>query len=381
MNWLKGQIRFDRNELAGSFGDLGTDFPLLVGMILAAGLDSAGTFILFGAMQILTGLAYGLPMPVQPLKAMAVIVISQKICPGVLYGGGLAIGLMMLFLALTGLLGRLADILPKSVVRGIQLGLGFNLAVLALKDYVQADGIAGFVLAGVGFGLTILLLGNRKIPAALVLMLMGAAYALLFKVDLAELGGSIGLAWPVPRLPTTDETLQGLWVLALPQLALSIGNSVVATRQTVHDLFPGYPITIRKIGLTYATMNIVQPFLGGVPTCHGAGGMVGHYTFGARTGGSVILSGSFYLLTGLLFSRGFGEVIQVFPLPILGVVLFFEAITLMSFMRDVADSKKDLFVCLLVALCAVGLPSGYLVGMILGTTLALLIRRGWIMRG
>lgn len=59
-------IRFDRNELAGSFGDIGTDLPLIVGIILATGMDSASVFILFGLLQVATGLVYGLPMPMQP---------------------------------------------------------------------------------------------------------------------------------------------------------------------------------------------------------------------------------------------------------------------------------------------------------------------------
>src|SRR6267142_197039 len=89
-------IRFNRNELAGAFGDIGTDLPLVIGMILAAGLDSSSVLILFGAMQVMTGLVYGLPMPVQPLKAVAVIVITQKIGGDLIYGGGLAIGITML---------------------------------------------------------------------------------------------------------------------------------------------------------------------------------------------------------------------------------------------------------------------------------------------
>jgi hypothetical protein len=55
-------IRFDRNELSGAFGDIGTDFPLIVGLILAAHLDSASVLIVFGGMQILTGLLYRMPM-------------------------------------------------------------------------------------------------------------------------------------------------------------------------------------------------------------------------------------------------------------------------------------------------------------------------------
>ena len=71
-------VRFDRNELAGAFGDIGTDLPLVVGVILAAKLDSASALIMFGAMQVLTGLVYGMPMAVQPLKAMAALVIARR---------------------------------------------------------------------------------------------------------------------------------------------------------------------------------------------------------------------------------------------------------------------------------------------------------------
>ncbi|MCK6440455.1 MAG: putative sulfate/molybdate transporter, partial [Planctomycetes bacterium] len=114
-------IRFDRNEFAGSFGDIGTDLPLIMLMIPAAGLDSASVFIMFGALQILTGLIYGLPMPMQPLKAMALLVITQKIGGDVLYGAGLAIGVIMLVLTLTGLLGWLVRVIPLCVVRGVQM--------------------------------------------------------------------------------------------------------------------------------------------------------------------------------------------------------------------------------------------------------------------
>jgi len=122
------RIRFDRNEFAGSFGDIGTDLPLIVGMVLAAGLDAASVFITFGVAQIATGLIYGLPMPMQPLKAMAVLVISQKLSGDILYGGGLAIGAVMLLLTVSGGLTLLARLVPRCVVRGIQFGLGLSLA-------------------------------------------------------------------------------------------------------------------------------------------------------------------------------------------------------------------------------------------------------------
>jgi xanthine/uracil/vitamin C permease (AzgA family) len=166
-NWLRGRARFDRNEFSGAFGDIGTDFPIIVGMILASGLHIPSVLICFGAMQILTALLYGMPMPAQPLKAMAVIVIAQKLSGNTLYGAGVAIGVVMLLLTVTGSIDWLGRVVPKVVVRGIQFGLGLQLSYLALKNYIPVDGYPGYALAAAAFLLTILLLGNRRFPPAL----------------------------------------------------------------------------------------------------------------------------------------------------------------------------------------------------------------------
>jgi hypothetical protein len=365
----KARIRFDRNELSGAFGDIGTDFPLIAGMILSAGLNPASVLTLFGVMQILTGLMYGIPMPAQPLKAMAVIVISHKASGPVLYGAGLAIGLIMLVLAGTGLLTLLANAVPKSVVRGIQFGLGLQLATLALRDYVPAEGAAGFLLAGAAFLLTLLLLGNRRFPPAPFVLALGFAFALLFRVHPALLIHGLKVVPPALNMPTARDIWVGFYLLAIPQLALSFGNSILATRQIAADFFPERRLSIRRIGLTYSAMNLVNPFFGGVPTCHGSGGMAGHYTFGARTGGSVVIYGSFYLILGLFFSVAFQQIIPLFPKPVLGTMLLFEALALLLLCRDMANSVSDLAVVLIVGLSAVALPYGYLVGLLLGLLL------------
>ncbi|MBC7447958.1 MAG: transporter [Hymenobacteraceae bacterium] len=371
-------LRFDRNELAGAFGDLGTDLPLLIGVIAASGLDPAGVLVMFGVMQVFSGLWYGLPMPVQPLKAFAALVIAQKLPGRVIFGGGLAIGGTMLLLTLTGLIDQLARLVPKPVVRGIQLGLALQLTTLALREYVPADGLGGYALAAVAFVLTVALLGNRRWPAALLVVALGIAYGLVFKLDFATAQQALGVRLPAWHVPAVADILTGAVLLALPQIPLSLGNSILATRQVVQDHFPDRPLTVRQISLTYALMNLVNPFFGGFPVCHGSGGLVGHYAFGARTGGSVVLYGGLFLTLGLFFSQGFQQLVQVFPLPILGVLLFFEALTLAALLRDVASTRADLLVALLVGLLCGGLPYGYLVGLVVGTVVHYAIRRGWV---
>ncbi|MDW8464719.1 MAG: molybdate transporter family protein [Chloroherpetonaceae bacterium] len=300
---------------------------------------------------------------------MATLVISQKLSADVLYGGGIAVGLLMLVLSLTGLLEKLAQLVPQVVVRGLQLGLALQLGLLALKDYISPSGAAGYALALLSFVL-ILALQRRRLPAALVVMALGVGYALTVAPDsqrlwLHALEPSLNL--PKWHAPTWSDIEQGFVVLALPQIALSIGNSILATEQIARDLFPEKALTVKRIGLTYSIMNLIAPFLSGVPTCHGAGGLAGHYAFGARTGGSVVLYGSFYLIWGLFFAECFEMLLRAFPLPILGVVLLFEAVALFGLVHTHSYTATHTTVLAIVAFAAIGLPFGFLVGLIAGT--------------
>lgn len=362
-------LRFDRREWAGAFGDLGTDFPLLVGMVLACGLNGGSVLAAAGALQIATGLIYRMPMPVEPLKALAAISIAQKVAPGVIAGAGLTLGAMMLVLAGTGLLEAAARAVPKTVVRGIQCGLGLQLASLAARQFLPAGGAAGWILAAVSAVIVISLMGDDRVPPALLVVGLGLAYALATGLSPAALAGGFGFHLPAFAVPTAADTGRGFLLLALPQLPLSLANSVFATRQVSVDLFPDRAPAVRKIGFTYAAMNLLAPLFGGVPACHGSGGMAGHYAFGARTGGSVVIYGGLFLFLGLFFGGAFAQVVQAFPKPTLGVLLAFEGLSTLGLIRDQAGDRKDFALVLLLGLVAAFTPYGYLTALIAGTVL------------
>lgn len=366
-------IKFNRFEWAGSVGDIGTDLPLLIAMIAAAQLDIASTFIMFGLMQMLTGLFYGLPMPMQPLKAMAVLVISQKLPGSTLYAAGLVIGVLMLLFSASGLLDRLKSRIPHQVVRGIQLGLAFSLLKISLLNYIftsETQGLILALLAGVVYFLT---KQKSRLPAAFIFIFAGLVYALGVKGQDLNFLLSPRLSLPQLALPQWHELWPAFLILVLPQFPLSLANSVIATQQTVEDLFPEKKMSLKKIALTYGVANVIAPFFSGVPLCHGSGGLAGHYGFGARTGGSVIIYGSFYLLTGLFFSHALTQVMEFFPTPILGVILFFEAIVLLGLARDLKYERQKLGIALMVGAVCVLLPQGFLIGMIFGVLMS------WIM--
>ncbi len=371
------RLRWNRHEVAGAFGDIGTDLPLLVALVTTCDLNAASVAVVFGLLQIVTGWVYGLPMPVQPLKAMAVLMLTGGFSPGTLAAGGIVVGAAMLLLALTGSLDLLARWVPKAVIRGLQLGLGASLAMLALRQYTGGSA-QGSLALGLAF-LALLVLGRqRRFPPALAVVSLGVV-AGAYLLAREEGGLSFSLGWYLPQfvLPSREEFLQGALVLALPQLALSLGNSVLATSQATEDLFPGRGVSVRRIGVSYGLMNLVGPWFGGVPVCHGCGGLVGFYGFGARSGAAPVLYGAFYLIVGLSLGPGFSKLAQVFPLPLLGAVLLFEALGLMTLARDVAKNRDDFWVTLAVAAAVLSFRNGYLVGLAGGVLVVALLQRGW----
>lgn len=88
---------------------------------------------MMGLANIVTGIAYRLPMPIEPMKVLAVVAIAQHWSPPMVYASGFAMGVIWLIFAATNMIGWIAKITPKSVVWGIQVTLGSLLAVEASR--------------------------------------------------------------------------------------------------------------------------------------------------------------------------------------------------------------------------------------------------------
>ncbi len=118
-------------------------------------------------------------------------------------------------------------------------------------------------------------------------------------------------------------------------------------------MFPDRPVTERKVALSMGIMNLWSSLIGGIPMCHGAGGMAGHVKFAARTGGASIMLGVLLTLLALFFSDSIGVLFKLFPLPVLGVILFLAGAELAMGSRDPGGEKVDRFVVLATAAFAV----------------------------
>src|SRR5579863_5831872 len=290
-------------EWAGAFGDLGTLIPFVVAYIAVLKVDPFGILFAFGIALVICGLYFRTPFPVQPMKAIGAVATTQAaqtavITQATVYCASLVTGLLWLALGVTGAATRIANWVPRFVAIGIVLGLGMALMLQGIKLMSSAWMIAGIGLIG-----TLLLMSNRAVPAMFVLLLLGTAWGLIHSPAFVAALRAIRLEIHLPSFALADvnwsDLLVGAAVLALPQLPLTLGNAVIAIREENNRLFPEHPVTDRAIAISTGLMNLGSAVVGGVPMCHGAGGMAGHVAFGARTGGAPIILG--VILLGLAF--------------------------------------------------------------------------------
>src|SRR5579871_1048715 len=313
--------RFDRMEWAGAFGDLGTLIPFVVAYIAVVKVDPFGILFSFGIAMVACGLYYRTPFPVQPMKAIGAVATTQAaqtatITPATVYGASLATGLIWLALGLTGTAKYLAGLVPRFVVVGIVLGLGMGFMLQGVRTMS-----GGWIIAAVGLSGTVLLLTNKAVPAMFLLLVFGVACGAYQNPDLLR---NLLAARPQLHLPllalssmTWHDLLIGTTLLALPQLPLTLGNAIIAIREENNRLFPDRAVGENGLATSTGVMNLASAVLGGVPMCHGAGGMAGHVAFGARTGGAPVILGTILLVLALLFSNSVAILFRLFPSSVL----------------------------------------------------------------
>lgn len=349
-------FEFNLRELAGSMGDFGTLFPLAIGYIVINGMNPAGLFFMMGMTNIITGLVYHLPMPVEPKKVIAAVAISRRWSPERIYASGIGLGLTWLFLVATGLIDRLAKLTPKSVIRGIQLALGVELLRVGLGMVKDAWwlGLLAVVLAFV-------LKANPRAPAALVLIGLGLAIAAWEGKLFPNL--RFGLTLPSLVWPAWCEIWPAMVGAGFAQMPLTITNAVLATSALISDYFPEKPVPPKRLMLNMGIMNLVSPFFGGMPMCHGSGGLAGQYYFGARTGGANLLEGLIEIFLGLFLGGSLTALFAAFPSAIIGGMMIVVAFQLGKFGLDLRG--LDLAVMLVTASVSVlsNMAVGFLAGM------------------
>jgi MFS superfamily sulfate permease-like transporter len=353
----RAQNRFDLPEWAGAFGDLGTLIPFVAAYVSILKMDANGLLVAFGVALIAAGSIYRTPFPVQPMKAIGAAAVSQATLAAgmgsaVVVGAALTTGLLWIALAFSGLAKRAADWVPRSALLGVVMGLGFSFMLEGIRMMSGSPWVAGVLLA-----LTMVLLGRPRVPAMLVLLAIGVVMGLVDEPGLMHELGALQPQLRIPSLAWGSLSMGDVWtgfiLLALPQLPLTFGNAYLSITEENNRLFPDRAVAARSVAMSTGLMNLGSSLIGGIPMCHGAGGMAGHVQFGARTGGSSIILGSILLCAGLFLSSSIGTVFRIFPQSVLGVILFMAGLQLALGSRDTGAEKADRFVVLATAALAI----------------------------
>lgn len=345
-----GRNRYDLAELSGAFGDLGTLVPFVVAYLAIVKMDPAGVLLGFGGAMIATGLWYRTPFPVQPMKAIGAAAITgaagAAITPAVVVGAGIATAAIWLFLGLSGFARRVAEWIPKPALLGVVLGLGFSFMLEGIRMMSASPWLGAALLA-------FALLAQTRLPVMLLLLAAGVGITLWQDPALASQAALIRPDWRVPSFGWPGVTASDIWtgavLLALPQLPLTFGNALVAITGENNRLFPGRPVTERKVAISTGLANAWSSAVGGVPVCHGAGGMAGHVKFGARTGGATVMVGVVLALLALFFADSVHILLRFFPEPVLGVILFLAGAELALSSREHGEERVGRFVLLTTA--------------------------------
>ena len=392
---MSPRYRFDRMEIAGSLGDLGTLLPIAIGMILINGLSPMGMFFSIGIYYILSGIYFGITVPVQPMKVIGAYAIATAMTPYQILASAALMGLFLLIIGGTNAITLIGKYTPKPVVRGVQISTGTLLMAQGVKfiigsskfqmmrqmaePYLTIQHIGpvavGVVIGIVGGILTLLLLENRKFPAGLVVILGGIFLGLVLGTHEGFDKLKIGIYFPelLPfGLPAGADVTFAFFALALPQLPMTLGNAVIANADLSHEYFgkDSTKVTYRALTLSMALANLLSFVVGGMPLCHGAGGLAAHYRFGARTAGSNLMIGILFLALAVFLGIHALTVVYLLPMAILGVLLIFAGGQLALTIIDM-KTRKDLFVALLMLgiTLASNLAAGFLVGIVVAYAL------------
>ncbi|KAK4503420.1 hypothetical protein PRZ48_004335 [Zasmidium cellare] len=334
-------------ELSGSLGDLGTLLPLMIAMALNNSIDLGSTLVFSGLANILTGAFYGIPLPVQPMKAIAAVAISQKFSKEETAAAGLTMGIAVFVLSATGLLRWLHRVVPVPVVKGIQVGAGLSLVISGGGSMIKPLGWASpawdnRIWAMGAFVFLLIAVLAPRIPYALVVFIVGLiiAGATMAPSD-SDHSFAAGIWHPHPFVPSGKAWKTGAVDAAIPQLPLTTLNSVLAVVSLSASLFPTFPPTpsTTSIGLSVSLANLIGCWFGAMPVCHGSGGLAGQYRFGARSGSSIILLGTVKLVLGLFVGEAIIPILKNFPQGLLGMMVLAAGVELSKVGQSVAESR------------------------------------------
>ena len=368
-----------RRELSGAVADLGVLVPIAVALIVQNGLSATAVLLPAGALYLLVAYVYRLPIAVQPLKALGAIAIAKGLGTDEIAAAALIMGVVFVVLGVAGIVDRAGRAFPRALVRGVQLTVGLlflDVAWRLLADpppSFAAHALAAEWAIPLGALVTLLAVLLRNRPVALGLVVLGTAVMVVDAGGVSSLGPS---ALELPALSAS--TFAAAFVaLVIPQLPLTFANSCLAPADAARAYFGerARAVTPGRLATTLGSANLFAGAIGGMPVCHGAGGLTAHYAFGARTGRAPLAIGAALLAVALGAGSALAVLLTAFPLPILAGLLATAGLLHIGLLRDLRRANEW---AVAGVVGAVGFTTNIAVGLAVGLLLwwtPVLVRR------
>lgn len=268
----------------------------------------------------------------------------------VVTAAGQWVGAAVLVLSVTGLLRWIVRVVPIPVVKGIQMGAGLSLVIGAGSSLLKPLSWAHPVLDNRIWALVafLALIATQKLarfPFALVFFLLGLLFAFIVVIVDDHSAPKFHMWHPRFYMPKwVDSHGSDALGMAIAQLPLTTLNSIIAVCQLSQELLPDLPApSVTSMGLSVAFMNLSSTWFGVMPLCHGSGGLAAQYRFGARSGASIIILGSFKIVLGLLFGETLVDVLGHYPKSVLGIMVFAAGLELAKVGNSLNDGAPDLW--------------------------------------
>jgi len=337
------------SEISGSLGDLGTLLPLMIALAINNSISLSTTLVFSGIWNILTGIIFGIPLPVQPMKAIAAVAISRYFTITQTISAGFTVSGFVFIFSITGLLQWFTHTIPVPVVKGIQVGAGLSLILSAGNSLLQplhwlhpvSDNLIWVIFA---FLVLLMTQKMRRFPYALVIFVVGLVVAFIVTTHTHSQLPRLHFWHPRAYIPSPSSFKTGFFDAGLGQLPLTTLNSIIAVSALSADLLPHLPTpSVTHIGLSVAAMNLIGGWFGAMPLCHGSGGLAAQYRFGARSGASVIILGLFKLILGLVFGDSLVDLLRRYPKGLLGVMVLAAGIELAKVGESLNYGARDLW--------------------------------------
>ncbi|PBP15336.1 sulfate transporter, partial [Diplocarpon rosae] len=258
------------SEISGSLGDLGTLLPLMIALAVNNSISLSTTLVFSGLWNIVTGVWFGIPLPVQPMKAIAAVAIARKFSREETVSAGFTTSGVVFLFSVSGLLKWFTRVIPIPVVKGIQVGAGLSLVLSAGTNLLNPLGWttpnAEDNLTWVLFAFIALLVTQKmqNVPYALLIFILG----LILSLSIA--GGRnlpfFSIWQPSILVPSRTSFKTGALDAGLGQIPLTTLNSIIAVSYLSADLLPNIPTPgVTEIGISVALMNLIAGWFGAMP--------------------------------------------------------------------------------------------------------------------